>query len=108
MLPETLVTLIRTLDQSGSCCALADCPQTSTAPSNAETTPTPILPLISLLLRKTAEDSIIVIGGEESRLSVPYGLGLELAFERSLIEAEWTENRKRNCFGNDCNCLIQD
>src|ERR1700688_536573 len=93
MLPETLVTLICTLDQSGSCCALADCPQTSTAPSNAETTAARFLSLISLLLRKTAGDSIIVIGGEESRLSVAYGLGLELAFERSVIGTDWTENR---------------
>src|SRR5580704_3155077 len=55
MLPETLVTLICTLDQSGSCCALADCPQTSAAPSNAESTPARTLLLISLLLRKSPE-----------------------------------------------------
>src|SRR5713226_3583277 len=52
MLPETLVTLIWTLDQSGSCCAAAACPQTSAAPTSDRTIQVRIRVLISLLLRK--------------------------------------------------------
>src|SRR5258708_19512304 len=52
MLPETLVTLIWTLDQSGSCCAKAADPQTSAAPTGDRTIQVRIRVLISLLLRK--------------------------------------------------------
>src|SRR5258707_8905240 len=53
MLPETLVTLICTLDQSGSCCcATAAGPQTRAAPASERTIQVRALTLISLLLRK--------------------------------------------------------
>src|SRR6266480_7944642 len=52
MLPETLVVLILTLDQSGSCCAAAACTQNSATPANAEIIHVGIFLLITLLLRK--------------------------------------------------------
>src|SRR5260370_24910094 len=52
MFPETLVVLICTFEKSWSCCAIAACPQTSTAPTRETTLQVRIFVLISFLLRK--------------------------------------------------------